>query len=179
MSNFHQVEIRQPLSKEWICKWWPQTTCLSSCFPDDLWLVFHFANAFTTRGGIRWYLQPTEVVQVVQHQDTWRGPQEDNNPTAGPLSGSLCKENRRSSTKHYKTTFKRPLMCRFRPHLGHALTAQHCSPTDLCKKTSWLAVLPLALCALHRWAQVLTVHVTDMRRWRTFCCLQHDRFGGG
>ena len=32
----------------------------------DFWLVFHFSSAHTTRGGIRRYLQPTEVAQVVQ-----------------------------------------------------------------------------------------------------------------
>ena len=51
--------------KEWFCRWWPQTICLSSSFLTDFWLVFHFASALHTRGGMRRYLQPTEVAQVV------------------------------------------------------------------------------------------------------------------
>ena len=37
----------------------------SSSFLTDFWFVLHFASAFTTRGSMRRYLQPTEVAQVV------------------------------------------------------------------------------------------------------------------
>lgn len=53
--NFGILEIgqlaRQPISKEWICKWWPQTICLSSSFLADPWPVPYPASAPTTGGG--------------------------------------------------------------------------------------------------------------------------------
>lgn len=49
-----------------LSRWWPQTIFLSSSFLTDFSLVLHFPGALVTSCTVRRYLQPVQVVQVIQ-----------------------------------------------------------------------------------------------------------------
>ena len=64
-------------------------------------------NTWTVCGATsRWRMSMEEVPgDRPVLQETWRGPQEDNNPAAGPLSGPLCKEEQE---EHCQSPTKQP-----------------------------------------------------------------------